>query len=241
MYTYIRAALHGEWLHELHPDIVIQKINEDAPQMDTTTAQVGQRTILIGRRRDTLSVSIVFTIRNHIRDYRGRAEILSLVNAWAMQDGDLAVSYRPDQVLHVHCTDLPAAGAMDDWTTEYAITFTAYAVPHWEDESVSSWTYISTTRATAAIDVPGNARTPLCLSATSTASGAITWLEVATGGQLIRFEGISMSRGDRLVIRYADSGLQELLIIRASGAGESVIGKRTTDSADELLLHPGVT
>lgn len=131
MYTRLRAALDGEWLHELHPDIVIQRIDEQAPQIDTPTVQVGRRTVVLDRQRKAHAVNIVFTIRNHIQDYAGRAEILSVVNAWAMGDGELSVSYRPGQVLHVTCTDLPAAGCMDDWTTEYSLTFTAYAVPCW--------------------------------------------------------------------------------------------------------------
>lgn len=49
-----------------------------------------------------------------------------------------------------------------------------------------------------------------------------------------------MKRGDQLVMRYGSKGLLELLVIHPGGAGESVIGKRTVESSDELMLHPGV-
>ena len=124
-----RVALNGTQLDSLDNRILIQSVDEAAGK-DTITAVSlggadGQR--ITGKRRDTLDVTVKFSINE--RNMEARSTLLDTINAWAYGGGTLTLNNRTNKNLTVELVQAPGGGDQFKWTSEYTLVFRAYVEP----------------------------------------------------------------------------------------------------------------
>lgn len=228
MTTQYTCALDGVSFSSLDGSIVILDITEDAPRMHEATLPLhtgGHR--VLTSRRESITVRIRFAI--HEESPSLRQAVMQSVRAWAMKGGKLTVSPRPGQRLTVTCTALPAL-SFRDWPEEMTIAFTSLYAPWWE--STEQTTLSGTGEQT--LLVPGTAdyadMDVIVMNATAT---AVTALTIHCGESYMTFRDIMLPSGSQLVISHVRGSLTARL------DGKSVLGCRTMDSSDELLLPCG--
>lgn len=223
MITRYSAWLDGLPLHEIDPTIYILDIQEDPAQMDISTAPKagGAGRFVVTRQRQTLSVTILFAIRE--QDVTRRKAIMQKVIAWAKGGKYLAINDRPDQRLRVEVDELPTIQSALRWTQELSITFTAYAFPFWEN----TYTDSLTTSGAASMSVAGDADSaPVDVSITPSGD-AVTVRADQTTITLTDLSGA-------VEITHGDDGL-----LRIMSGGESILSHRTPESSDDLTATPG--
>ena len=233
-----RVSLNGVQLDSLDERILISGIDEGAGKESITAvsnaAGAGQR--VTAMRRDTLDVTVRFTMAIKNDDMAGRSELLEKVNAWAAKGGWLRVDHRPNRRLQVMLAQAPGAGDMFAWTNEFTLTFRAYSVPYWEDE-----TEVSVTSATAAsgsmnITVPGSAETVADVTVENRSGRTINGVVVTVGGKKMTFASLGLGGTATLTIDHVRNN--KLFYMRAKVGSTSVMAKRT--GADDFRISQGL-
>ena len=238
MNTRYALWLNNQGLHDLDERIIITDVQESAPRMRTVTAANahydGQR--VTRRTRQSLSLTVSFLIREY--DTARRKHLCSTVCAWANTGGWLTISDRPGQRLRVCCETLPAVSSSLRWTEPLTITFTAWEMPFWQDESpVRTFLSVSAGKAASAVIRPhGDAPcTFLEGSFTNTGTANVSSLTIAAGSSVFHLNDPALiPPGATLTIGYDDN---LLLYIRTGDA--SMLHARSADSSDDLTLTPG--
>ena len=158
-----RVALNGTQLDSIDERIIIKSIEEGAGKETITAVSMGtgagQR--ITNRRRDTLDVTVKFSMNIDPEELEDRSETLEKINAWAAGGGWLTINYRENRRLLVVCAQAPGAGDIWEWTTVYAITFRAYSVPYWEEEAPVTVTSGTAANGSMNIAVAGSAEAPV--------------------------------------------------------------------------------
>lgn len=224
-----RVWLDDQGLHDLDPAIIITDVTESAPKVQKTTAApaLGEGSLLLRSVRRSLSVTVHFLIREY--SPARRYAVLQKIQAWA-RGKKLCVSYRPGQQLHVTADALPVLPSSLKWTGTLSVTFTAYAMPYWQDAAPLRFTGEKGT-----LLVPGTAPgAPADVTVTNTGSGTATSLTVHTGGSMIALQNISLPAGGSVVFAHDENGLMSITC-----GGVSLLAHRTAASADDLLVRPG--
>lgn len=224
-----RVWLDGQALHDLDPAIIITDVTESAPKVERSTAAsaLGWGSQLMQSTRRSLSVTVHFLIRDYSPAHR--FAVLQKVHLWARGKA-LAVSYRPGQQLNVVADELPVLSSSLKWTGGLSITFTAYAMPYWQDAVPLRFTCEK-----GELLIPGTApAAPADVIVTSTGSGMATTLTVHAGRSMITLQNISLPAGDSVAFSHDEYG--RLSITRS---GVSLLAHRTAASADALLVLPG--
>lgn len=236
-----RIALNGAQLDELDERIIVAGIDEQAGRETLSAVSRfggwGQR--VTTRHRDTLDVVVRFGMRIKARDPEGREELFEKVIAWAVGGGWLTLNYKPDRRLFVTCAQLPALGDVVDWTGEYAITFRAYGVPWWQQETPVSVAVPSTRQASRVIRVAGSADTVLDVAFTNLSGMEIASASIVAGGSRFDLENLHLAANETLMIDHNEDGLLRIRIQAASGAWRSALACRTQESSDDLTVSPG--
>ena len=235
-----RVALNGVQLDEVDPSIVIQSI-EPADGRDNISAVgsaygYGQR--ITGIRRDTLDINIKFSIDIRKDNMAGRAAVLEAVNAWAATAADgawLTVNYKENRRLWVTMAQVPGEGSLWDWAREYQLTFRAYAVPYWEDETATQAVSAVASSGGMTLAVPGNTKSVAEIKVANKSGASITTVSVTVDGQTMAFSGIVLGGSQTLVIDHVLSG--SLYYLRARIGSTSVLAKRT--GANDFSVKPG--
>ena len=229
-----RVALNGVELDSLDNRILIQGIDEAAGKDQIsavgTFGGAGQR--ITNQRRDTLDVTVRFSIRIKKTDMQAREDLFEKICAWAAPGGWLTVNYKEDRRLRVVCAQYPAAGDMWNWANSYAIIFRAYSVPYWQ-QATPGKLMASGTSFSRRFGVAGSARTVMDIEFKNS-GGACTRFKVTAGSSVIELKGINLLSGQTLAIGHTDDGL-----LRITAAGVSVLDKRTEESSDDLYVYPG--
>ena len=223
MITRYSAWLDGLPLHEIDPTIYILDIQEDPAKMDISTATKagGAGRFVVTRQRQTLSVTILFAIRE--QDVTRRKAIMQKVIAWAKGGKYLAINDRPDQRLRVEVDELPTVQSALRWTQDLSITFTAYAFPFWENTYHDSLTISDA----ASMSVAGDADSaPVDVSITPSGNTVTVKADRTT----ITLTDLSGA----VEITHGDDGL-----LRVMSGGESILSHRTPESSDDLTATPG--
>lgn len=233
MNTRFACWLDGRGLQDVDPAVCVTDIRENPARLRIETGSLarddGLR--LTGRARERLDVTVCFAVRQS--DPGRRALILDDVLAWA-GDGFLTVNYRPGQRLRVRYTDLPALGSSLRWTDTLSVTFTAFAVPYWEDATPAVARAGSASTRSALTLVPrGNADACL-LEAEITAAGAVNTITLSAPRGRFSLTGLGLSAGRKLTVAYEDG------LLRLAVDGISVLDKRGADSTDDIPLTPRV-
>lgn len=231
------CALSGTTLRDLDERIHLLDVEELAPTVRTVTAnRIGDGLHLLRRQRERLSVRVRFLIEEY--DIAARHQLLHLVSAWAEAGGALTLDEGGKRVLHVVCTQLPTMSTLN-WLETLSVTFTAFACPYWEDTAEKGFLLLdSSADNTVIFAVPGDApETPLNLQIRNIGESPLTDLTVSAVGE-ISFAGLSIAPGAAIRIHH-DAGVFAAEAVSDDGA-VSILPYRTPESADDLLLRPGV-
>lgn len=243
------VSLGGVSIHSLADEIIVRDIVEKPAKMDMQTSK---RALHAGTRvanhiRRSLSVDVVYVIRTE--DSERRAEIAGLIAGWVGSGGWLEISTRPGKRLYVRPSDNPSLGSSLRWTEDITMTLTAYEQPYWEDkEDVQvamdvTWSDNQNTYFGANVIKPnGNVdRVPGRLMLTNTSDEIpITHVKIVADKTFIELENIQIGPGgmlaSMLLIDYDD---YDVLTIEDLMGDKSLMGNRTAESSDDLLVRCG--
>lgn len=229
-----RVALGGVQLDELHDAIVIRGV--DTGVTHNTTGAVsrmggfGQR--VTGEHWDSLDVIVRFAIDIPKRQMESRKAVFDAVIAWARRKGWLTINYMTNRRIWVDYVVYPSAGDAWDWTNEYTITFRAYNVPFWTEETPNQAVIDLSSGGRTWIDVNGNAESVLDVTFQNRSGMEIPNFTVTANGNTISLTGIALGGSETLTISHGTDGL-----LRITAGGRSVLDRRT--GADDLYVLPG--
>lgn len=249
-------------LSTLSDKIYIRDIIEEPYEEEIFKASkayyAGQRVSKKVRR--ALSVRVVFVVRE--RNPQKRAEIFDSIASWAESDRTLYVNYRTitrvtesgytytegRRLSRVVVTEPPAITSANKWTQDVAITFTAFDVPYWEDESKYMYSFAANTldifsryQYSGNIYNRGTAESPVTMRITNDSSSQLQSMNIRCGNSWFYFEKLDIDPGAGLEIDYdSDSGILQILERRSDGLlGGNKMPCRTAESQDDLMISPG--
>ena len=239
-----RAALDGVQLDELDPAILIQGVEPGAGRDTIGTASrwdgVGSR--VTGRHRDSLDVTVKFSLDIKKNRMEARSFVLERIAAWASAGGWLTLSSKPNRRLRVVAGQLPGEGDPLDWTSRFSLTLRAYGVPYWQDD-IPTLGAIATASGNTSLRVPGSMDTPLDVRFTNSGESAVSALDITAGDSVFHLTSLGLLAGETLEIDHPDDGNRSWLRIRicsAAGVYRSALSARTPASSDDLILSPGL-
>lgn len=238
MKTKANFILNGVPLYAVDNRIVVDAVNENAPQWTVTAtdtgAKIGQH--VAGTARQSRSIDVTFKI--HERDQTARMEVLNKVIGWAANGGEAELDYRPGQVCRVLCAQLPAFGSARDWTAQMTVSFVAYWPPYWTERDADSAT-VTGASGSMTVNLRGNADAPAWIAAKNTGSAVVNVLAISANGYYIEFGSLGLAANETARVEYGD-GFQSITIVGADGVTvRSAMAKRTAASSDDIMLHPG--
>lgn len=117
-----------------------------------------------------------------------------------------------------------------NWQEQMQAVFTAYELPFWQDITPSR----ETITANGSLFVPGIGEAMCDVEVANKGSSAITTLTLTCGDTEMIFSGISLAKGETLVLSHDDLGL-----LSAKIGNTSVLNKRTAESDDDLIAMCG--
>lgn len=235
-----RVSLGGVQLDEIDDRINIKSVEEAAGKetLSAVSAALGCGQRITQWRRDTLEVTVKFSMLIDSDDMEGRSELLEKINAWAISGGYLRVNYKKNRRLYVVCAQAPGAGDQWEWTSVYSITFRAYAIPYWEENTEITGATGTGSSGSVKLEVNGSVETQVRISLANMSGATINNVTINAAGKVMVFTSLGLAGGETLTIDRAIIGNQ--LIQRIRIGSRSVLKKRTTDSADSLTVSPGV-
>lgn len=249
-------------LSTLSDKIYIRDIIEEPYEEEIFKASkayyAGQRVSKKVRR--ALSVRVVFVVRE--RNPQKRAEIFDSIASWAESDRTLYVNYRTitrvtesgytytegRRLSRVVVTEPPAINSANKWTQDVAITFTAFDVPYWEDESKYGYSFAANTLDifsrylySGNIYNRGTEESPVTMRITNDSSSQLQSMNIRCGKSWFYFENLDIDPGAGLEIDYdSDNGILKILERRSDGLlGVNKMPCRTAESQDDLMISPG--
>lgn len=230
---HIEVILDGIALSSLGP-FLVQQVHEDAPTMESTTAERPGRagSLPISVLRKELRIAVELMIRERF-DLAWRAAVLETLAAWAGGEHILQLSSRPDRRLRVVCTSVPSLLEVRNPAAILRIEFTAFTVPYWEDQETTRLSLDNGAAGSGELLVHGSAPSPVGLIVTPT-GGTLSSFSATVGGHTVALAGLSIAQNVQLLF-YQDS--RDCLMIES--AETSLLSARTAASADELLADPG--
>lgn len=229
-----RVALGGQQLDEIHEAIVIRSIDPGVTHetINAVTRMGGSGQRVTGEHWDTLEVNVTYAINVPKRQMALRREIFDAVNAWAMQKGWLTVNWLANRRFYVDKVILPGSGDMWEWLNEYTITFRAYKVPFWQDETPNTVASGVQSSGMVRIQVNGNVKSVLDASFRNRSGMTINNFSIETGGNRIQLSNIGLGGSSTIEIHHGTDGLLKIL-----ANGSSAYSKYT--GADDLYVNPG--
>ena len=236
-----RVALNGIWLDELDNRIIVSGIEPGAGKenITSTDAAAGYGSRITGNRRSTLDMVIRFKLLQRSRtedNLAERAALLEKVNAWAAPGGILTVNYKPNRRLNVTLVQAPGEGSLWDYTKEFAITFRAYAIPYWEDETENTSTAGGNTQTdSGSFTVDGSAKTQADVILENMSGAQVKGCTVSVGGKTMEFSALTLLANEALVIDHVD-GLVRIRVKESDGY-RNVMALR--EGADDFMVEPG--
>lgn len=232
-----RVSLGGVQLDSLDNRIIITGIDAAAGRENISAvgsaAGNGQR--ITGRKRDTLDVTVKFTMNIKNNDMSAREELLEKVIGWAANGGWLRIGSRPERRLMVTPAQLPGSGDMFNWANEFTIVFRAYSVPFWADNDATDTAGNVVSSGSFSIEVPGNTQSVADVKIENKSGATINKITVSVGGNQMVFSELNMGGNDVLTIDHVQT--EDKFYFRARMAGKSVLAKRT--GANDFYVKPG--
>lgn len=226
-----RAYLNGISIEDVHPAVLLQHIEEMAPDLDVKT---GDRTgapglFVTSHRIKQRQINLVYAIRERT-DFAVRAAAAAAVMAWAAKGGWLEISSRPGLRIRVDVSQQTGPGRLREWTQDLMLTLTAYAFPIWQESVPNAVSLSGVTEDSAYLPVPGTWPTNLEAEITPTAA-ALTSAEITAGGETMTLSDLSVAAGTTLRIFW-----DERHLMRITAGTAALLGHRT---GSDLRLEPG--
>lgn len=239
-----RVALDGVQLDEVDYRIMIQKIEtgDGKENINTVSLMGGSGSRVTNIHRDSLDVTVKFTIRLRKTEMAAREEILEKVNAWAFAGGWLTTNYKGNRKIRIFRAQAAGAGDPWNWTKEYAIVFRACGVPYWQEANAETVMFTNVSSKNITFGVKGSEKSVLDVQFKNTSGSTVNTFSINTGEASMSFTGLSLANGETLVIDHADNGKRNNLRIRIKGTGgsyRSAMEKRSSGSGNELTISPG--
>lgn len=233
MKNWIQVSLDNQALQDIDPAIVVLDVVENDPAF-TVASNVNAKyngSMFFESYRTELSVTI--TVYIHERRMLRKSLIVQKIQQWAQNGGKLRVGHRRGQFLDCKLSRPVGAGSAWQWSEAVQIVFTAYAVPYWQDEQVTTAASTASAQTHSFSITPPGTADHCRMSFEATAVEAMTQLEVKNtlNGSKIAFTGLSVPVGGIIKAEYKDGFLGLFL------GNESIMGKRTADSTDDIILQ----
>lgn len=229
-----RVALGGVQLDEISDWIVIRSVDPGVTHETTSAVSrmggFGQR--VTGQHWDTLDVNVTFAIDIPKRQMAERKAVYDAVIAWASRKGWLTVNWMSNRRFYVDKVVYPSGGDMWQWLNEYTLTFRAYNVPFWQEETPTQAVIDLASNGSAGIDVNGEVGTVLDVTFENRSGMVIPNFSVSAGGSHIDLTGIGLGGNETLRIHHGTDGLLRMVI-----GSRSVYDKYT--GSDDLFVNPG--
>lgn len=240
------AALNGVSIHSLAEEIILRDIVENPVDMDIQSSKRSMHpgTRVTSRIRRKLEIELTCVI--YTQDSTRRAEVSSMLAAWANAGGYLTVSTRPGKQLYVRLSKMPAQGSALRWQEDITFTLTAYEKPFWEDENVqfasfdTEWEESSQVyRGSAVLQPDGNAgEVPITVLMETIGETTLTHVKIIsgdTGMELVGLDVVGTSNSTSMLnIVYSDDDVLSIAGYGPNGAA-SAMKNRTAESSDDLL------
>lgn len=222
------CALNGVTPESIDPALRVTDMTELPPRRRVTTVPTARHGLrLLSHVRESLTVRISFVIPEY--DPARRRELLQKLHAWADPGGVLTITDRPGQMLQVACDTLPMLSALA-WSDVVNIDLTAYETPFWQRAEETR----VVTAGEAVLTLPGDAEdVPVSCEVTNTGAAPVTYVTLTCGDTQMTFTDLNLTSGAALTVDASGAHLT------ASIAGESVLMRRTGESADLLLADSG--
>jgi len=219
--------LDGWSLEEVDPSVWVVDVREHAPDIQHAACgnarYDGQRLLRSTRLGLSVTAHVVIRERNAWR----RSEVLARVKAWGQGAKRLALSTRPGQVLHVEEMQLADPVSALKWTQELRLTWTAWALPFWQEEQ-----RIGTTaqgmQGELLLSPAGTLPCPLEAKITYAGAEALSSVRLTCGEQMMELAGMQLTGPATVEIAYDEAGLLRM-----------PFGHRTAESCDDIWLEPG--
>lgn len=244
------ASLDGVSIHTLAEEIILRDIVENPASMDVKTVNRAMSPGMLetSRTRRKLEIDLVCVI--YTQDSRRRAEIASMITAWANKGGWLTVNTRPGVGLRVRPGQTPGQGSSLRWQEDITISLTAYEIPYWEEEGLGATISFGTEWDDAVgmyvgsrvIRPNGNTGTvPVTCFAFNMAEATtpLTHLKIVVDHTMMEFEDMYIDGGGVLggwfEIAYDENGLLNIRNIKSEDS--SLMRYRTAESNDDLLAR----
>lgn len=239
-----RVALDGRQLDEIDWRIMIQKIEtaDGKENISTVSLMGGSGSRVTSEHRDSLDVTVKFTLRLRKTEMAAREEILEKINAWAFAGGWLTTNYKENRRIRVFRAQAAGAGDPWDWTKVYSIVFRACGVPYWQEKNAEAVSFQNVTSKSMTFGVNGSEKSVLDLQFKNTSGSTTNTFSISTGESSMSFSSLGLASGETLVIDHVDNGKRCNLRIRirnVSGGYRSAMSKRSTGSSNELSVSPG--
>lgn len=225
--------LNNIGLAEIDPLIYVADISYRAVELTRATERRagGHGSFADAGAIESQHVDIALQIEAYETEERQR--IMQRVAAWALNGGWLMTSDRPEQMMRVVCDVFPSVTSAMRWLDTITITFSAYEYPFWVDKWPSEAAADAESGEDAEADLYCPGYMPAAMEALITPDDTLTELCVSAGDAYIQLEGLNSS--DPVKISYTE----DRHILSITQGNVSVLDKRTSDSADDLMLKPG--
>jgi len=223
------VALDGVQMSSIHEMLQVLDIHYENSGIQRNTARraSGSGMYLSNPYMQSTRVTVEFEL--HIYGTAQRQAALQSVNKWALGK-TLTTSDRPGQQLHVVCESYPTIESAMRWTDPINITFTAYALPYWEEVQPVT---VTVTNDEEYMDVPGNVEDQAAkVDAEITANAALTALSISAGENTITLSGINVPAEGVISISHDEDGNLQITHNYAS-----LLDKRT--GSDDLVVKSG--
>ena len=240
-----RVTLAGHQLDEVDPRIIIKSVEGGAGKETVTAVATGagDGTRITGKRRESIDVTVKFSMNIRRDRMAERMEVLEKVIAWAAGGGTFKCGYKRNRMLQVDEVTLPGEGDLWQRLSEYTITFRARAIPYWQESTAATASTKTVKTGGGSITVAGSAKTVANAVLENMSGAVINRAEITIGGKTMAFESLGMAGGQKLSIDHVvtqGKNVIRMRLIKADGTSAgSVLAKRTAASADEFLISPG--
>lgn len=202
------ATLNGINLTSIDPAIVVTDISYDRPDYDTDFVSVAKRhgSRVHRRMKDRASCTVTFAIRAYNTADRNR--ICQQVIAWARDGGELQTSDRDGQKLVCICDALPTVSSALRWTDPVSVTFSAYALPWWQETAVQNLT-LSGGSGNGNLYVPGTAPEAM-VEVQITPTATLATIHLDARDKRMSLTGLNISGGTTINISYDANMIQSI-------------------------------
>lgn len=238
-----RAALDNVQLDSVDNRIMIQKVETGDPKENITTVSLagGSGSRVTNKHRDSIDITITFTVRCKKGEMGTREEVVEKANAWARNGGWFTTNYKNGRQIRVFLAEPAVHGDPWNWTQEYKIVLRACGVPYWQQSTAASVTGTGASQSLS-LTVAGSAKSVLDFSFKNTSGSTVNTLSISTGESSMSFSNLALENNETLIIDHVDSGEKQYMRIRiknTSSVYRSALDKRDTGSSNELTVSPG--